>query len=178
MQFHQDYSYSSSGFTEATAKDDSQTHSFDGFSSPEASSTNKPRPRPRVLKFEEMSFPCPRNDQYIQDGYYLCPPGYNDRYGEPCSERFERARDRKKHIRNHVKPVLCRKCQIRTATQRDMERHMKTHSKNRERFRCDICSQTCARFDLLERHVKKQHEEVFDSWRARNPRPSERIQSD
>ncbi|KAK8034152.1 hypothetical protein PG993_009147 [Apiospora rasikravindrae] len=74
----------------------------------------------------------------------------------------------RKHLRVHVKPVLCpwRKdkrapCYVQKAYPRDMDRHVDTHHTSKKgvesKHKCKVCKKTFARKDHLKRHVDNFH---------------------
>ncbi|KAI8625487.1 hypothetical protein F5Y19DRAFT_479593 [Xylariaceae sp. FL1651] len=116
-------------------------------------STGKP-------KFEEEEMPSLKDMKIAADGNFHC-------YWTACHHKYRTRRDLHKHLRTHIKPVLCpfKGCPLgRTAEQRDMERHVKTHnsaawdhgsSALRDEFQCRDCKQTFTREDNWKRHLKK-----------------------
>jgi hypothetical protein len=66
-----------------------------------------------------------------------------------------------KHMRVHVKPVLCPYigCPVRVAEQRDMGRHVETHlpEDSRLHFECPDCKRKILREDNLLRHRENLH---------------------
>lgn len=64
-----------------------------------------------------------------------------------------------KHMKQHVKPVLCPKCEERRAEQRDMQRHFEVHQPQatRPRFHCPYCDSQFTREDNVPRHLQSAH---------------------
>jgi uncharacterized C2H2 Zn-finger protein len=66
----------------------------------------------------------------------------------------------RKHIRTHVKPVLCPMCQHTNQTQPIMRRHLETHfvkKKGGDALICELCNADFTRRDNFLRHTNKQH---------------------
>ncbi|ADU54127.2 hypothetical protein [Fusarium graminearum mycovirus China 9] len=57
----------------------------------------------------------------------------------------------------HDKPHRCGKCNARFGQSRDLERHKATHEAARPRHQCQVCHETFARLDHLQRHVRRRH---------------------
>lgn len=116
-------------------------------------------------KFEELPMPELGRDEYVIDDVFYCPwsAWYPDD-DKHCYHTFLSARDRHRHMRQHVKPVRCPcfGCQVRTAEQRDMKRHFEVHelSAARPRFQCPYlgsCESEFTREDNIPRHLKSVH---------------------
>lgn len=63
----------------------------------------------------------------------------------------------RRHIKRHVKPVLCPYCPMRSAEQRDMRNHVDTHKHQdaRIRFPCPVCGQ---KFTLQYNNLRHQNQ--------------------
>lgn len=130
----------------------------------EGKSEEEPLPDPVYEgKFEEE--PLPDFESYKKaDGLYYC----REDGCEPGS--YDSLRIFKKHMRTHLKPVICPLSLLcggrRTAEQRDMIRHVRAYHSvwasrqqnlPQEDFVCDICRQTFTRRDNLRKHERDIH---------------------
>ncbi|PLN83961.1 hypothetical protein BDW42DRAFT_163931 [Aspergillus taichungensis] len=96
---------------------------------------------------EDGKFHCPH------EGGYVCPAAYG-----------QKGRLRK-HMRVHVRPVICPWCETTGANQVDIRRHVELYHRERalERwivigpFSCDQCPKEFTRKDNLQKHVRNQH---------------------
>ncbi|KLU81184.1 hypothetical protein MAPG_00278 [Magnaporthiopsis poae ATCC 64411] len=119
-------------------------------------------------KFDEEPLPSFESHKN-EDGLYDC--------GDPDCEsgsydtlRDFKAETSRKHMRTHLKPVICPLSPLcngwRTAEQRDMIRHVRAHhpawaarqpNLPQGGFPCDLCKQVFTRKDNLRKHEKDIH---------------------
>ncbi|TLD28606.1 hypothetical protein PspLS_04266, partial [Pyricularia sp. CBS 133598] len=118
---------------------------------------NPVEPLDHLHRRPDRKFYCQDTQTGLRDCTYSCP------------ERSHL----KKHLRSHVKPVLCPfrftqltpMCYHQTAEQRDMKRHVRSthhewariHNLLGPRISCDRCGAEFTREDNLLRHVGRRH---------------------
>ncbi|KAH8781385.1 hypothetical protein F5883DRAFT_171715 [Diaporthe sp. PMI_573] len=100
--------------------------------------------------------------EYALDGIFYCPwTEWHPEDKKKCYAGLPSDRDRYKHLRQHVKPVVCpyTGCPMKVAEQRDMRKHVETHKPRESRlpFPCPDCGKNLTRGDNTSRHRKKAH---------------------
>ncbi|CAH0048267.1 unnamed protein product, partial [Clonostachys solani] len=126
------------------------------------------------LQFQEIPLPLLKHcTKEVRGGYmctfFTCAGGtckwdactHTDR--DPpsqCGKVHATPSEARKHIRTHVKPVLCPMCQHTNQTQPIMRRHLETHfvkKKGGDALICELCNADFTRRDNFLRHTNKQH---------------------
>jgi hypothetical protein len=112
--------------------------------------------------FDQLEMPGLEHVPADPDGKFTC-------VWDRCYERRDSRSFLKRHLRNHIRPVLCPRrdqgCNERRGQAKEMKRHFNSHlGILQERFSCDHCSKDCSRRDNLKRHCELYHpESVQDS---------------
>lgn len=108
-------------------------------------------PRQTIGKeYNEWRLSYPGKDEFVANGLFYCNR-------QDCLSSFTTSRDRKAHIREQEKPVICPHCHMRMGYQTDMKTHVQTHLKDelRQRYSCPVCGKLFTKSCNMRRHEKK-----------------------
>ncbi|KAG5761638.1 hypothetical protein H9Q72_010249 [Fusarium xylarioides] len=103
-------------------------------------------------KFKEYPVTRLKNNEFIENGKFLCN-------NANCQRTFDKNRERNNHLRTHEKPFHCSwpGCQVKASWRKDIIRHYDSHY-SQKIIPCLQCDETFTRPDNLKRHVEEIHE--------------------
>ncbi|EWG50003.1 hypothetical protein FVEG_16565 [Fusarium verticillioides 7600] len=103
-------------------------------------------------KFEEFPVARLKNNEFVENGKFLCN-------NADCHKAFDKNRERNNHLRTHAKPFHCSwpGCQIKASWRKDIIRHYDSHYSQKGNP-CLQCDMAFTRPDNLKRHVEEIHE--------------------
>lgn len=138
---------------------------------PHGSSRRQKCPRMTMLSLRQRTDGIVARSRFVGTGRGFHREAYSGKFSRPRVTSSLRPDGDRKHMRQHVRPVVCPRCPFSAAEQRDVRRHVErahnTLAKQlwevNDPFACALCAQIFTRKDNLQRHYRRKHS-AEDRW--------------